>query len=94
MANSKRIALHFLCGFLHCPKIDHGSLHDEIGNPHNGVMSTNQVYRLPNAGHTRGRAAAEQAFVSEPTKLIHYENEQYYSFALTIIIQTPNNKNL
>lgn len=90
----KRIGLHFLCGFLQCPKIDHGSLHDEIGNPHNGVMSTTQVYRPQNAGHTQGRAAAELVFVSGPTELINYENEQYYSFALTIIIQTPNTKNL
>lgn len=57
-------------------------------------MSTTQVYRPQNAGHTQGRAAAELVFVSGPTELINYENEQYYSFALTIIIQTPNNKNL
>lgn len=79
--------LHFLCDFLQYPKTGHGSLHDEIGNPHNGVMSTTQEHSIQNVGHSQGRAAAEQGIVSnnlncqvicmKPMKQIYYELEQH-----------------
>lgn len=56
-------ALHFLCGFLQDPMIDPGSLHDKIGNQHNGATSTTQEYMPQNVEHSLGKAAPSQVYV-------------------------------
>lgn len=57
--------LHLLCGFLVNPSSFPCFLHDKIGNPHNGEMTTAQECRRQSVVHNLVIAAPKQNALTE-----------------------------